>query len=535
MLRVACRNSGNCLALGEYDIMVKEFFEQFRNMNYIVNTLTKRISAGTNGVVLGIPFTKNGYTAHTVLKVSSDPTSDNLFYEYYVGKFFINKYIHILPCFVETYDYYLFKNRDVWAVSVNAANSGNFHKVPISKCITRKEIKETDYTNFTQSCKDKALGCILIQHFDRFQSLYSYAHNENFDVCTSLFQIYFGLNCLYNIYTHYDLHAGNVGLYKPYAGKQYILMRYHIVPSKRVYMYGGEKDKGEGEKKKGEGEKDKGEGEKDKGEGEKDKGTPTSPGFFGSMSPDTNQNPSSSAQVDTATNVPALTPPVPVPAPSAPPMSVPPSPPVPASVPNNPNISQAMSVSAEEVIEFKTEYIAKIIDYGRNYFNNKPQPTDATNQINSTNPTNTNAGISTDEIINNYIKGRAECVPDCGADVGYSIIQGTACGGNAKFYWIDPNKPNMSHDMTCYYNILQMKYYTDLTPPYFLSQYGTPYRPSDGTHINNISDLLVNLKQLMNIPHLNGSLKYDSTWTHAATMDVYSDGQPYTLEIMPGP
>jgi hypothetical protein len=54
---------------------------------------------------------------------------------------------------------------------------------------------------------------------------YKFANN---DLLYALFQVYFPLMCLTNIFTHYDLHTGNVLIYEPIKGS-YIQYHYHLV------------------------------------------------------------------------------------------------------------------------------------------------------------------------------------------------------------------------------------------------------------------------------------------------------------------
>ncbi len=507
LLQLVCQNPDKCLALGPYADPLKHYFEDFRNLSLVDSSSIKVLSKNTaNGFVFELPFVKNGYRAYTAFKMAARADSDNLFYEYYVGKFFINKYLNILPCFVETYDYYLFNHPYFWLKTRIAAKENL--KLNIPDYIIRKEVDETDYDNFTESCAENRRGCILIQHFDEFRSLHDefsplwmpktkvqtkvktpataaktrvakakagVAEVTQYDAMQSLFQVYFGLHYLGNRYTHYDLHAGNVFLYKPYGSqsKKYILMRYHF----------------------------------------------------------------------TKTGV---------------------------------------------TVTFKTRHIAKIIDYGRNYFNNRPNAYTSKDQHKSTDKgqhkstdkdqhkskdkdqnkstdkdqnkskdkdqnkskdkdqnkskdkdqnkskdqhKSKNSGISTDIIIQNYIKDKAKCNPNCGDDVGYYTIQGNACDPNTIHYWIYPNKPNMSHDLRCY-NYMARQFITSWPQVVYSNNYGTDEKASDptGKTINNVSDLV---NMLTNYLLNNKHYAHYATWTRAATMDVYDDGRPYTFVVEP--
>lgn len=404
MLNMVCKNPDNCLAVGHYGDIIKLFFDDFQNFSYVKTNQIKRIgNPSANGFVLEIPFKKDRYKAYTVLKCSAKAHSDNLFYEYYVGKYFINTYIKKLPCFVETYDCYEIKNESTWKSLYKNALYTIFNSTNLNSMITRKQIKETDYDEFGESCLKNKLLCILIQHFDKFYSFgneyYKNFENIQHEIVNILYQVYYPLVCLGDKYTHYDLHHHNVFLYKPYEGKQYIKMRYH---------------------------------------------------------------------------------------------------------------------RNGQVYEFPSEYIVKIIDYGRNYFNNN----------------NTN----TEELLNTHICASKKCDPDCGTNTGYAVIR-----GELKSIWITPEKSNMSYDLKFAYGL---KPYLDTLNIYndfiYKENYGTReqlnYTYETNKTIYSIYDLLVSLESYMT-DNLDIELvkKYDDSWTCVAVMDIYDDGRDYTFNIISSP
>ena len=422
MLNVACRNPDNCLALGVYGSYIKRYFDNFRNLSLVNNANMKRIgSISQNGFIIEIPFTKNGFTAYNVLKCSSRRSSDNLFYEYYVGKFFINLYIDIFPCFVETYDSYTFNDEMSWAKLKNLKSTNN---VDLTNMITLKPVSEKriinrfhpdveDMNMFGLSCTENKLICVLIQHFDNFRSV-SDEYNKNYnniiyEILNIMYQVYFPLTILKNVYTHYDLHANNVFLYKPYEGKKYIQMRYNL--------------------------------------------------------------------------------------------------------------------RSGSVIEFPSEYIVKIIDYGRNYFDNKL--------------------TNTKKILKDYVCNNKLCNPDCGANVGYDVIQGTEYNPNAYFNWIFPNQKNISHDLRFAVFLYDyLKQTTSINTFVYdnreiknpqLNIYGTPEKlGGDAQNIFNIGNLRDAIEARINSWNNDKiNKKYNSTWQKVAIMNIYEDQRPYTYEVLP--
>lgn len=401
LLQVACKNPDNCLAIGPYDASIKMFFENFRDLFYIDEPNVKRIGTpSANGFVIELPFKKLNYTAYTALKCSASAKSDNLAYEYFVGKHFINTYVKKLPCFVETYDLYEFANEADYTTVYNAVQNKTINTVDIPSLIHRVDDENMTFGElFNKSCVKNKQMCILIQHFDKFNSFYDLKTNDHdnvkYDVFNMYYQLYYGLCYLGPKYTHYDLHLNNVFLYKPFDGNKYILMRYH---------------------------------------------------------------------------------------------------------------------SKNKVFEFKSEYILKIIDYGRNYFDN--------------------GSITSANIIKDFICKDASCGASCGEDVGYSIIQGSADPAFGNFHWIDPTKPNMSHDLRA---VHQLSYIFAPNKIVYVDNYGTPENNTGNEavikNIYNLKDALESSIDTFNL--YKSHKKYDSSWQHAATMDIYDDGRDYDFTVVP--
>ncbi len=416
MLNVACKNPDNCLALGVYGSYITQYFDKFRNLSLVDVPKIKLIGTpSTNGFIVEIPFTKNSFTAYTALKCAADAYSDNLFYEYCVGKFLINNYVNILPSFVETYDCYTFNNETDWSKLKNLTNANDIN---LTNMITRKQLPENnnnvEYAKmFGLSCFENKRICILIQHFDNFRSVWD-EHKNNYDNIKNeqlniLYQVYFSLTILKDVYTHYDLHANNVFLYKPYDGNKYIQMRYHLLSGR--------------------------------------------------------------------------------------------------------------------IIEFPSEYIVKIIDYGRNYFDN---------------------GITnTKKILNNYVCNNPMCGYDCGLEFGYGVIQGNEYNTRADYYWIFPNKKNISHDLRFallfYPHLKQLNIFNkfiynnvEITTG-AVNLYGTPEKlGGDSKNIYNIVNFRDSLESYIDVWNgQNMNQKYDATWQKMAVMDIYEDKRPYTFEVLP--
>jgi hypothetical protein len=419
MLQIACKNPDNCLALGEYGVGIKRFFDDFRNLNYIDTSSLKNIgNPSSNGFIIEMPFKKHNFKAFTALKCSASKESDNLFYEYYVGKFFINTYLKKLPCFVETYDLYEFnsiQNYNYIKKSVSNDIPYSFRpklaNLDIKSKLTRIDVDESNIDNLLkESCIKNKFLCILIQHFDRFHALSEAYHKNTLgtDLYNLWYQIYFSLSYLnkdgnFN-YTHYDLHASNVFLYKPFDGNKCIQMTYHKINGKTY--------------------------------------------------------------------------------------------------------------------SFKSEYIVKIIDYGRNYFNNGK----------------TNTAEIVDKMCN-----ITECNPDCGSEVGYNIIKGQRNPSAYSYDWVNPIVPNVSHDLRAVEPWKQIFQYESKP-----KVHSFVYRNRWGTEQALANDKINNKYVITNIFNLRDALEdiieprtninnntYDSTWKVVATMDIYEDGRDYEFNVLP--
>ncbi len=442
MLSVVCKDPVYCIALGKYNEYLKDYFMDYKELGLVDNNyITTLGGPSANGFVLRLPFMRPGagFTAYTAIKCSLMNKSDNLFYEYHIGKNFINPLCKRFPCFVETYGLYRFRSEKDWDImadySANGGIAGGAKKMPPLQYM----LEQFDTMAWEKSCVDSKHICILIQYFNNVLSLKHYFAEYEFpriksDMFGLMYQIYFPLQILRRVYTHYDLHRDNVLLYKPFGdAKKYIEMNYHLASGR--------------------------------------------------------------------------------------------------------------------VVQFPTEYVCKIIDYGRNYFS------DAGTKMN------------TKKIIEKYICPASECEPDCGEEAGYSILQGRTYNPYVDFYDIYPDIPNMSHDLRLIdslrkmemgaYNSYEKNVYNDKHNDYkvddfknffddycriiYKHEWGTPpivkntKQSADAVNLDvakkpavkNVADVREMLET-----HIDGfvenvtRVKYDG-WLKAGVMHIYEDGRDY--------
>ena len=218
-LNKICSDSGVCIAFGKESNKIKRFFNNFTNFDYAVSR--QRIGApSVNGFVYEIEYARQDYFAHAILKSAIKQNSDNLMYEYTVGKTINALFNNYFPCFLETYGIYKYNTEEDWRHS----QSG----------ITVKKLQNilTQYptTDYKESCINSKHLCILIQHIKNATTLHDIMDDLNFfenELLYCLYQIYYSLSMLSEDYTHYDLISSNILLYQPVDGK-YIQYHYYL-------------------------------------------------------------------------------------------------------------------------------------------------------------------------------------------------------------------------------------------------------------------------------------------------------------------
>jgi hypothetical protein len=208
-LKRHCPGSSECLILGQKRHEILQFFNGFKNFDYAQKILTPIGSPSLNGCVHEIKFKHREYLSYAVLKTSKKIGSDNLIYEYFMG-LFINKVNEYLPTFLETYGLY--------------TCSPDFH----DKLLSQKPVPfDKEMVPFISSnsqiikrgCTAPLYNQILIQHIKNAESLFSKLKDPVFlkdDFFYVLFQVYTALYCLRGKFTHFDLHANNILLQRPF-------------------------------------------------------------------------------------------------------------------------------------------------------------------------------------------------------------------------------------------------------------------------------------------------------------------------------
>ena len=225
-LKSVCSDSGICIAFGKESNKIKEHFDGFTDFKYVKLPIKRIGKPSENGFVNEITYENNGYFANTILKSSAKVDSDNLMFEYLVG-LYINKKCSVFPCFIETYAWYSYINKDAW-------NNMKMSQYTTYNIFEKNLVLQPTNINSPKSmeigCKKSKFIAILIQHIKNAQSLNDSISNKFFydnDLLYVLYQIYMPLATLAKEFTHYDLHLDNVLVYEPVRGKylQYYYVR----------------------------------------------------------------------------------------------------------------------------------------------------------------------------------------------------------------------------------------------------------------------------------------------------------------------
>lgn len=230
-LNKSCPDSNICIAFGKEIKKIKEFFGNF-DLSYVKDNI-RRIGSAQNGFVNELKFTHKEYSAYAVLKSSSSVNSDNLMYEYR-GGLFLNKMSLLYPCFVETYKLFKYNNLTSFKYVKTHRN------IPSDRF--KQHITLQDY-DLKSACKSPVINSVLIQHLKHSNTMFNVLNTAdislNYNFLTLLYQVYFVLDQMKDIFTHYDLHGNNVMLYEPSPTK-YIHYHYHldteVVSFKSIYV-----------------------------------------------------------------------------------------------------------------------------------------------------------------------------------------------------------------------------------------------------------------------------------------------------------
>jgi hypothetical protein len=210
-LKAICGDVGICISLNYNFDKIMEMFNYFRDFRDLVNSPSVIGQPSANGIVRLLKYTKieGELTFHSygVIKTAVTAQSDNLFYEYLVGKYCVNFLCQYFPIFVPTYGIYL-----------NNTGIAFNDPAPVDRAEIQNGLVPLEFpADIRAFCRQSDRLCLVGQFYNNFKVLKSYSedvrhHRIENEIPFFLFQIYFALAECQAEFTHYDLHYKNVGL-----------------------------------------------------------------------------------------------------------------------------------------------------------------------------------------------------------------------------------------------------------------------------------------------------------------------------------
>lgn len=204
-----CPVSGECVLFGRGEDVFQSWFQDIRKAGITSIRPIGGISA--NGFVRELKRSVGGYDSYVVLKSNLDRTSDNLYYEWWVGQY-LNTFLKRFPLFVKTYGVYEYENEvDKNLMLVHS----DLDVLPHLKDTTlRRSIEEPENI------------CIVVQQVHQAISLKDLlvvfeqtpTPELRHEILCVLYQVYFVLPLIPG-FSHNDLHYENVILTS--TGKYY--------------------------------------------------------------------------------------------------------------------------------------------------------------------------------------------------------------------------------------------------------------------------------------------------------------------------
>ena len=146
-----CLDTSFCLSLGIKTKYIYDYFDQFKNFKLMVHS-EDIDDKSNNGNIELLTFAKNKHVSYAILKYPIKESSDNLFYEGYVGQFINKRVINYFPSFVQTFGVGKFINDET---------------------IKFQEIKlvNSEITKIGKSCLDVLSNCLLVQYVKNTSTL----------------------------------------------------------------------------------------------------------------------------------------------------------------------------------------------------------------------------------------------------------------------------------------------------------------------------------------------------------------------------
>jgi len=222
-LQAECADSNFCFLFNKHTVKLKRYFYDFKFLTHLadVHEMMPNDASGevrsTQGRFYHFHFERAGYKAEAVLKNASQESNDNLYYEYVVG-LFLNHYLKIFPCFVETYHLFQLPLEKRESIQYRRTLTNFF----------RRNLKAAPNMGLDEACAEPLSTCLLLQYVPNSVSLSALAEQDlNLNIWGVLMQVFFTLSQLHGLFAHYDLHIDNLLLYET-EPDTYITYHYHF-------------------------------------------------------------------------------------------------------------------------------------------------------------------------------------------------------------------------------------------------------------------------------------------------------------------
>jgi len=206
--------------------------QKYSNLTNLQSPIKRIGTVSANGFINKLTFSNSHDNRHLLIamKTSQRQDADNNYYEFTVGRC-INKIKTCFPNFVYTFDFMNVNPNFKPKIMNDYNNVADFKaNVTVKKV---NEGYESQAENIEAGCANNKNSSIWLQWIPNSMSLeqvlssQAFLTNKNTEAFNILFQIYATLSGLKDIYTHYDLHPGNVAFVPVPEGKT-ILIVYHI-------------------------------------------------------------------------------------------------------------------------------------------------------------------------------------------------------------------------------------------------------------------------------------------------------------------
>lgn len=193
-------------------------YEKFYNKDLINSPIRRLGQPSANGFINSINYKNNTdqKTFNTILKTSKRLNADNIYYEFIVGNC-INILKKYYPNFCYTFAYLNLDDhlKNELEVCKSFENIGLFKEKSYFKLF--KDLNELQtLRNISEGCSNNNKSSVLIEDIPSSISFNELLNDPEFKCDVSyytfcnLYQIYYTLNSIKKIFTHYDLHEKNV-------------------------------------------------------------------------------------------------------------------------------------------------------------------------------------------------------------------------------------------------------------------------------------------------------------------------------------